>query len=179
MHIISGLLAGIIVTAAASAAAQITPDLMLVPGEAVTIRVDAGGRVAVSEKQQAKWSAFDVVAARHLTGLTPPNAPVPRGTAYSSPAGDPKPEPVPPNQLRARFLSIEGRHSLLVIENGLRNAIKYRATMTVNGARHPTDVCVVLAGYPSYEHWPHPIERIELTDFRFVAAQPGLAPTCE
>ena len=78
-----------------------------------------------------------------------------------------------------KVLSIAGRHTVLVVENGLPRAIAYRARMTVDGRTHSTDVCVVMPGLPSYEHWPHPIERIELSDFRFVPWQPGQRPTCE
>jgi len=68
---------------------------------------------------------------------------------------------------------------LLVIENGQGRALRYRAGMTVNGQERHTDVCVVLPRLPSYEHWPHPIERLELSDFRFVPWVAGTPPTCE
>jgi hypothetical protein len=49
----------------------------------------------------------------------------------------------------------------------------------VNGRRQHTDVCVVLPHLPSYEHWSFPIERLELSDFRFIPWAPGRMPTCE
>ena len=70
-------------------------------------------------------------------------------------------------------------HSMLVVENGQRRALRYRARMTVGGRTHSTDVCVVLPHLPSYEYWPDPVERLELSDFRFIPWTEGRAPTCE
>ena len=89
------------------------------------------------------------------------------------------PDPIPPGEVRLRFLSIDGRQALLVVENGHGRALRYRARMTVDGRTQHTDVCVVLPRLPSYEHWPHPIQRLELTAFEFIPWAPGRNPTCE
>jgi len=162
----------------ATAVAQDIPALTLTPGEAVTLRFDDGGRSGAPERSRAAWSRFDLVAARQLAGMTPPDAPMPEGIPIAGPEGI-GPDPIPQNEVRMRVMSIAGRHTLLVVENGQGRALSYRARMTVGGQTRHTDVCVVLPRLPSYEHWPHVIERLELTDFRFIPWAPGRAPTCE
>jgi hypothetical protein len=164
--------------ASGSAQAQEIPALTLIPGEAVTVRFDDSDRAGPPEPGRAAWSRFDIVAARQLTGMTPPDAPMAQGLPISDLDGM-RPEPIPANEVRVRLLSIADRHALLVVENGRNRALAYRARMTVNGQVRHTDVCVVLPRLPSYEHWPHRVERIELSDFRFVPWVPGRAPTCQ
>lgn len=163
---------------AAPAAAQEIPTLSLASGEAITLRFDDGGRVGPPERSAAAWQRFDVVAARQLTGMPPIDAPQTEAAGINAPA-DMRPDPIPPDEVRVRMLSIDGRHTLLVVENGQGRALAYRAHMTVSGRRQHTDVCVVLPHLPSYEHWSFPIERLELSDFRFIPWAPGRAPTCE
>lgn len=164
--------------AAAPALAQEIPTMSLEPGDAVVVRFDDGGRVGEPERRRAEWTPFDLYAARHLSGQTPPEAPVPVGEPFTAPE-DIRREQIPAGEVRIRFFTIAGQHALLVVENGQGMALRYRARMTVRGAARHTDVCVVLAHLPSYEHWPHTIERIELSDFRFISWLPGRAPTCE
>ena len=163
---------------ATPAVAQEIPALSLAPGEAITLRFDDGGRIGPPQRSAATWQRFDVVAAQQLAGMTPPDAPQTEASGISAPA-DMQPDPIPPDEVRLRMLSIDGRHTLLVVENGQGRALAYRAHMTVRGRRQHTDVCVVLPHLPSYEHWVFPIERLELSDFRFIAWAPGRAPTCE
>ena len=167
-----------LIALSAPAAAQDIPPVSLAPGEAVTVRFDDGGRVGAPERSSAGWSRYDIVTARELAGMTPPEAPEPVASPGVAPDGS-RPDPIPQDEVRIRFLSIAGRHALLVVENGQGRALRYRARMTVAGRVRPTDVCVVLPHLPSYEHWPHAIDRIELTDFRFIPWMPGRAPTCE
>jgi hypothetical protein len=163
---------------AAPAAAQDIPALSLTPGESIVLHFDDGGRVGPPERGTAAWSRFDLVAARQLAGTTPPDAPMANATPIQT-GDENRPDPIPPGLVRIRALSIDGRHTLLVVENGEGRALAYRARMTVRGRTQPTDVCVVLPHLPSYEHWAFPIERLELSDFRFIAWAPGRAPTCE
>lgn len=163
---------------AAPAPAQEIPALSLAPGESIILHFDDGGRVGTPERGTAAWSRFDLLAARQLAGMTPPDAPVPTASMIHGNEQD-RPDPIPPGVVRVRVLSIAGRHTLLVVENGQPGALAYRARMTAHGQTAPTDVCVVLPHLPSYEHWAFPIERLELSDFRFIAWAPGRAPTCE
>jgi hypothetical protein len=163
----------------AMAVAQDIPAISLAPGEAATVHFDDGGRVGEPERGRAEWSRFDLVAARQLAGMTPLDAPMREAMPVTAPADESRPDPIPPNEVRVRFLLIAGRHSLLVVENGQGRALAYRARMTVNGQARHTDVCIVLPRLPSYEHWAFPIERLELSEFRFIAWAPGRMPTCE
>lgn len=165
--------------AAAPAAAQDIPDISLAPGEAVTVLFDDGGRVGAPRRGRAAWSRYDLVAARHLAGITPPDAPVPVATPMGTLGDGGEPDPIPPNEVRVRFLSIAGQHSLLIVENGQGRALAFRAAMTVDGRTQHTDVCIVLPRLPSYEHWAFPIQRLDLTGFRFIPWISGRAPTCE
>ena len=45
--------------------------------------------------------------------------------------------------------------------------------MTRDGKTTLTDVCLVIPRRHGFEHWPHPIERLEIYDVRFVAWQEG------
>jgi hypothetical protein len=177
--IASRLAALCLLLAAAPSAAQDIPNISLAPGEAVTVRFDDGGRVGAPESGRAEWNRFDIAAARQMAGMTPPDEPMREAMAAAGPADGSRPDPIPPDEVRIRFLSISGQHTLLVIENGQGRALAYRARMTVNGQGRHTDVCIVLPRLQSYEHWPHPIERLELSAFRFIAWAPGRNPTCE
>jgi len=160
-------------------AAQKTPSAVaLEPGDAVTIRTDASGAMMVSQRGTAEWTPFDIAAARHLSGLPTPDGPVP----YASPiphdeAGPAVPE-IEPDRVRLKFLSIAGRHSLLVVQNGYDQAIAYRARMTRDGRTTPTDVCLVIPRRHGFEHWPHPIERLEIYDMRVIAWHEGDLSPC-
>jgi hypothetical protein len=174
-HIVATL---VFFAAAGAAHAQAIPPISLAPGDAVVVRIDEGGVAAAPERNEARWTRFDLVAARQLAGMTPPKTPMDHDIPIMGTA-EARPDPIPNNEVRFRFLTIADRHALLVVENGQDRALAYRARMTVRGETRPTDVCVVLPGLPSYEHWPHTIERIELSDFRFVPWPPGRSATCE
>ena len=157
-------------------AAQEIPALSLRAGESITLRFDDGGRVGPPVRGEAQWTPHDLNAARQLSGMTP------QRQTEAMPMNAPEElgrHEVVPNEVRVRMLSIDGRHTMLVLENGMGRALAYRARMTVDGQSHPTDVCIVLPNYPTYEHWAFPIELLELSDFRFIPRAPGRAPTCE
>lgn len=164
--------------AAAPARAGDIATIRLAPGEAATVRFDDGGPIGEPVRSRAEWTRFDVYAARTLSGMTPPDTPMREGIPMRGSDGV-APDPIPADEVRLRFMAIADKHALLVVENGQGRALRYRARMTVGGRTKPTDVCIVLPRLPSYEHWPHPIERLELFDFEFVAWEPGRNPTCE
>ena len=154
------------------------PEIRLVPGEAVTVRFDDGGRIGKPSRSRAEWTRYDLLAARVLAGMTPPAEAMPEGISLGELDGV-KPGPIPGDEVRMRFLSIGGQHALLVVENGQGRGLRYRARMTVDGETKPTDVCIVLPRRPSYEHWPFRIERLQLSDFEFVPWHSERLPTCE
>ena len=149
--------------------AQTAPTISIVPGEAVTFTIGGDGAVNVSgERARADWRAYDVAAARQLSGMPIPDAPIPFGMPLQARGDVPPPPPIDPGRVRVKFLSIAGQHSLLVFENGYGRAIAYRARMARGERLTATDVCILIPRRHSFEHWPHPIDRLELYDFRFV-----------
>lgn len=164
------MLAAAIVAAAQPALAQ---EVGLEPGEAAIVHVEGG---APPERGTAEWTPFDVAVARHLAGMTPPEAPVPDPSPL--PGGLPAPAPIREGVVRLRFLSIAGQHSLLIVENGHDRGLVYRARLTEGGRTRPTDVCLVAPMQRGFEHWPHPIERIEIAGLHLVAWRPGDPQPC-
>lgn len=162
-----------------AAAAQEIPTLTLTPGEAVTVRFDDGGQAGEPGRGPAEWSRFDRFAAQQLAGMTPPEEPLREGIPVTTAPEEPSPDPIPPSEVRFRFLALAGRHTILAVENGRERALTYRARITANGETRHTDVCVVLPRLPSYEHWAYAIDRIELSNFRFISWPDGRIPTCE
>jgi hypothetical protein len=170
------LLAAALALAAATPAAAQT--ITLAPEEAVTLRADGKGGLAVAERGRAEWTPFDLAVARNfLRGLYDQGV-GPNSVATALP-GMPDPPAIVPGQVRLRFLLIAGRQAELLLENGFDRALVFRASITVAGQTRPTDVCVVLPNNRSSEHWPDAIERIDLSDFELVPWQEGRAPTCE
>lgn len=158
--------------------AEDIPRIRLAPGESVTVRFDDGGRIGEPSRARAKWTGYDVLAARELAGMTPPKEAMPEGIAMGELDGL-SPDPIPADEVRVRFMSIDDKHALLVVENGQARGLRYRARMTVDGETKPTDVCIVLPRRPSYEYWRYRIERVELSDFEFVPWPADRLPTCE
>ena len=152
--------------------------MTLAPEEAITLRLDENGAtLARDDPGRAEWTPFDIAVARRLSGIAPPKGPqpaIPLPDDGSLPAA---PE-IQPNGLRLRFLSIAGQHSLLILENGYDRAIVFRARMTRGGETRSTDVCLVRPMRYGFEHWPHPIERIEISDIRFVPWRQGEPVPC-
>ena len=161
--------------AAAPAAAQ---TITLAPEEAVTLREDGKGALAVAARGRAEWTPFDLAVARNFERGLYDRGIGPNSVSTEVP-GLPEAPAIVPGQVRLRFMLIAGRHAELLLENGYDRALVYRARITVAGQTRPTDVCVVLPSNRSSEHWPEAIQRIDLTDFELVDWQEGRAPTCE
>jgi len=164
---------------AAPSFAQDVDAISLVPEEAVLVHLDADGNsVGPRERSRAEWTPFDLAVARHAAGLPSVQESVPVATPMMRDSDLPAPRLILPSALRVRFMMIAGQHSVLILENGYDRALVFRARMTRGGETRSTDVCLVPANQRSFEHWPHPIERIDLDAFRFVAWQPGGPPPC-
>ena len=170
-----------LILGATPASAQQPAAIELAPEQAVALRVNrsAGAEATVAGRSRAAWTRYDLAVARHLVGQTPPDEPVPYADPLPSGAAMPEAPPVEPGVVHLRFLSIAGRHALLVVENGYDQALVYRARLTEQGETRHTDVCVVVPRLRSYEHWPHTIDRLLLSDFRLVPWDDGQQVTCE
>jgi hypothetical protein len=172
------LLAAAIVAVGAPAIAQDRLPVTLAPEQAITLRLDENGATIARENPgRALWSSFDIAVARHLAGIAPPKGPAP---AMDLPADGslPPPPAVQPNRLRLRFMSIAGQHSILILENGYDRGIIFRARMTRGSETRPTDVCLVVPMRYGFEHWPHPLDRIEISDIHLVPWRTGDPVPC-
>lgn len=158
--------------------AQDRLPITLVPEDMVTLWLDESGATLTRlEASHAPWRPFDLAVARHLSGLPPPKEPAPAVPLASGGAIPPAP-PVLAHRLGLRFMSIAGQHSILIVENGFDRAVTFRARMTRGANTVATDVCLVVPMRYGFEHWPHPIDRIEISDIRFVPWHEGDPVPC-
>ncbi len=162
-----------------SAALQAQPagSVRLAPGDAAVVRLDGSTVTATVRRGEAQWTPLDLAAARHMSGLapidTPANVPVPLPAEQMPPA-----PPIVPGEIRMRLHDIAGRHTMLIIENGYGRALVFHAEMTTALGTMPTDVCLVVPNDRSFEHWPDPISRLELSQFVQVDWQEGDPVPC-
>lgn len=169
MKLLTAMLGAFLLAAAAPA-----PDtaVSLMPGDAATVRLTGSGDIASVEHGAARWTAHDLAAARHLSGQPVPDAPVETAQMLPGETMPPAP-PIAPGGVRLQFHLIADQHAFLVIENGYDRAIVYRARMTLGDRSRPTDVCLVIPGRRGYEHWPHRIDRLDLSGFAFADWREG------
>jgi hypothetical protein len=102
-----------------------------------------------------------------------PAIPVQSGSIDADP-----PKPVP-GQVRLIYRQVPGPtpgsepHSLLVLLNGYDKSFRYRVLMHSKGNVRPTDVCEVLPQVVGNEHWPYPIDQLDLTAVWLEAPEDG------
>lgn len=174
----AALLATACLTAsAAPALAQDRAPVILTPDTEVILRFDDDdGHLVSADRAPAAWTAFELAIARHMVagiGMDSGGSATLREHDNMPPT-----PPIAPGVVRIRFFHIAGRHTVLFVENGSGRALVYRATMTRAGRQSPTDVCLIPAQSRGNEHWPHPIERLALSDFRFVEWHGGATVPC-
>jgi hypothetical protein len=172
-----------LIAAAAPASAQqprAADAVSLAAGEEATIAFDDGERTSVTAHgRAAPLSTYDRAALQNLTTGNIEDAVGPNSRPLSERELLQSPPPITAGLVRIVFVPVSGgKETFLILENGHTRALAYRARIFRRGQGRPTDVCVVLPGIRGYEHWPYPIERIELTGFRLEAWNGG-APRCE
>ncbi len=157
--------------------ARAADTVSLRPGEAITILIDDGGRVSVEKGGAARtMTDEDKGMVRDLL-VNHPDAFGPRAAIVTAEQALPAP-PVTRGEVRFSFLGL-GNDRLLIVENGYERGLRYRAVMHRGDRSAPTDVCVVVPRRRSYEHWPHPIDRIDLSAMALVPYREGELPSCE
>jgi hypothetical protein len=92
-------------------------------------------------------------------------------------AGEKSADRTVPGQISLSFSG--GAQSMLVVRNGYDRALVYRARMHVGSRSAATSVCVVLPKLMSFEQWPHPIDKLELSNFKLVESKDGASIRCE
>jgi hypothetical protein len=155
-------------------------DLNLRPGEQVVVEIDADGAMTVAAGDVTRISREEqagiVDAVARNPGAQGPNSVGVNGAEFGV-------KPVESDKLRISFIDLASigmpDDRLLVIENGYGRALRYRAVISRGTRSQPTDVCTVLPTLRGYEHWPYPIDAIELSDLALVPYQEGTAPVCE
>lgn len=170
------MLAAISVSVATPATAQ---GITLVRGEEAMLEIDNDG-LADAARGPATPTAFELAVGRQFSGQKPPEAPLAQGTPIHNGTGLPD-APVPdPGRLRFRFFQVPGTdHSMLIVHNGYRQGLLYRARITANGKTAPTDVCLVMPGKSGVEHWPYAISAIEVSAFELVDWKAGDGAPCK
>ena len=84
-------------------------------------------------------------------------------------------DPVAPaeNTVRFTFGVLEGQGPVLRVQSGYDRHFEYRARMFRAERSATTSVCTVMPRIPGFEMWPHPIDRLELAEPRFVQVAEG------
>jgi hypothetical protein len=156
------------------AAAQ---TVKIATGEQIEVTV-SDGAAAVTSRGKAPpspwemWMGGEFDAGKHAEASgTNPKAGTNDGVGPNAPTPA-------PDRLRIRLTATAKGNALLVIENGYAEGMIYRARMTSGGRSAPTDVCIVLPGLVGIEHWPFPLDAIELSEIRLVPWKTGDAIPC-
>lgn len=85
----------------------------------------------------------------------------------------PDPESPAENTVRFTFVEVEGQGLILKVHSGYDRHFNYRAHMFRGEQSASTSVCTVMPRIPGFEMWPHPIDRLELSEPRFVEVSAG------
>lgn len=155
-----------IAAAALAVAAPARAQIALEPGQALTLQISTAGDASVTATGHAELGRYDKDFIEKIREAYKTNTTFVLG-------GDPDVPPVESASLDVRFVVIDGKESVLILENGYDEGLTYRATISANGKSAPTDVCLVMPNKRGYEHWPYPIDRIALSAFRRVAWKNG------
>lgn len=156
-------------------ASPVFAGLPLSPGQSISIALSSSNEVRVLGARQAELADNDRLVIRQLIGTT---CNTPQCAPVAVPDTGPKPSPISSGEIKISFMIVEGKHSVLIIENGYDRAVTYRARISNSGQEAATDVCLVLPLKRGYEHWPYAIDRITLSDVSLRPWSEGDEITC-
>lgn len=165
---------GLVIAMVASVATPANPQgVSLHPGETITVRF-IGDQPRVEQSGPAgPMSKYDIYALwRAETQEIPPGSKVVPPTFIEKGEGPPDPTRPVPSVIQLTMRRVPGltadspQNTALVISNGYGSTFAYRATMVRDGHPKPTDVCEVPPSFPGLEHWPYPIDQLDLSDLR-------------
>src|SRR5690349_9084710 len=81
---------------------------------------------------------------------------------------------------RIRFImTSEGGQTFLRVQNGTAASLRYRAVMSLGRRSARTSTCIVPPGIAVFEHWPHPLDRIEASQFVLTPGTPDTMSCAE
>jgi hypothetical protein len=164
---------------AIAAAATVVPaaaqTISVHPGETVTVRFENGNAVVEKMRQAELITKYEIYELwRAETQNLPPGARfVPPGfvTEGEGPPSPPRPSGDTLQITMRRVPAIKPGspdNAALFLSNGYGSTLRYRAVMRSGGQSVATDVCDVPPHLLGLEHWPYPIDQLDLTDFRLV-----------
>jgi hypothetical protein len=140
---------------------QALPPVILKIGSTSSIGLNRSGGFDTKGGAAAPLQPYDLEFIRKLI-TEHSDATGPNGAIISL---QQKPHEVEAAPLRFSFVPMDdGRHTVLVIENGFPRSFLYRARIGRGSKSVVTDVCQVIPNKRGYEHWPYPIDWIEITD---------------
>jgi hypothetical protein len=175
------------IIATAVAAACLIPSavcaqaLSLHPDETVTLRFN-NQKVVVERIDPAKpMDKFEIYAVwRAQNELVPPGAKTVPPQFIANGEGPPNPPQPSGNELKVTMRSVPGlqpgsrENTVLMIENGYGSALRYRATMYSGSKSAVTDVCDAAPHRLALEHWPFPIDKLEIADLQLIDFKDGI-----
>ena len=164
---------------AAPVTAQAQDKVRVAIGQDVSFTIDANGATITGTQVAGSPAPYETAMGAEFSRGAHADAMGPNGKPMTNDGTRP-PAPVPATgKIRVRFTRVAGyNHSLLVIENGYRGALVYRAMIFMPDAK-PTDVCLVMPGKVGVEHWPYPIAAIEMLQIRLIPWTPENGLVCE
>jgi hypothetical protein len=133
-------------------------EVTLEPAQGVTLHVGTDGAVQADATGHAEVLPFDGAFLKQVEAAYASGQELFTSTAQDAP-------PIAREALTLRFIVLDGKATMLALENGYDEGLVYRATIEVKGRSQPTDVCLVLPGKRGYEHWPYAITKITLHHF--------------
>ena len=140
---------------------QAFPPITLKAGSTFSIGLNSSGGLDTKSGAAAPLQPYDLEFIRRLI-TEHSDAKGPNGAIISLQQQAPQ---VEPSHLRFSFVPTDdGRQTVLVIENGFPRSFLYRARIGRGSKSIVTDVCQVIPNKRGYEHWPYPIDWIEITD---------------
>ena len=145
----------------APAQEQAFPPIILKAGSTFSIGLNSSGGLDTKSGAAAPLQPYDLEFIRRLI-TEHSDATGQNGAIISLQQQAPQ---VEPSHLRFSFVPIDdGRQTVLVIENGFPRSFLYRARIGRGSKSVVTDVCQIIPNKRGYEHWPYPIDWIEITD---------------
>jgi hypothetical protein len=165
-----------------SAAADNRQPILIHPGETISIELRGTTAVVLERRPAPPMDAYTAALLPKMQ-IESERAPTNAGVLPPTPVM-PDDVPAEPPKARPHIVQITFRrvpglrpgsedHSLLTLLNGYDSAFRYRAVMHGNGRTVQTDVCEIMPGKGGNEHWPYPIEQLDLSDLRLEAWQEG------
>jgi hypothetical protein len=148
------------------------PPVRILMGSSFLVGLDSAGKLDFKGEAAAPLTAGDFSGLQQLLS-NPAAAMGPNSVLLHG-------ENAPPMTAHFRFSFVPfdgGKQSVLIIENGFPRSFMYKARVGRGSRSMVTDVCELLPNHRSYEHWPYPLDWIDISDIQPV--KDAAAVRCE